>query len=176
MEQTLLLNASYEPIKVVNWQRAITLWTLGKVEIVETYDREVRSVTFSFKLPAVVRLLTFVKIKRQSAVVPFTRANIYARDKHVCQYCGLTFKSEDLTFDHVIPQAQGGRKGWENIVTACVPCNRQKDARTPEEAGMPLIRVPRRPSTAPVLHLTVGLRNTPESWMNYLYWHVALEE
>ena len=73
MESTLVLNASYEPLKVVDWHRAVTLWVQGKVEVVETYDREVRSVSFSFKLPSVVRLLHFVKLKRRP-VVQFTRA------------------------------------------------------------------------------------------------------
>src|SRR5688572_1005483 len=143
MEQTLLLNATFEPIKIVSWQRAMTLWAQSKVEIIETHDREARSVSFTFKLPSVVRLLRFVRIRIRKDYVPFTRANIYARDKHQCQYCGKEFASEDLTFDHVIPSAQGGRKTWDNIVTACMPCNREKDARTPEEAGMVLIRVPK---------------------------------
>jgi 5-methylcytosine-specific restriction endonuclease McrA len=176
MEQTLLLNATFEPIKVVSWQRAMTLWAQDKVEIVETHDREARSVSFTFKLPAVVRLLRFVRIRVRKDYVPFTRANIYARDGHQCQYCGQSFASEDLTFDHVVPSAQGGRKTWENIVTACVPCNRTKDARTPEQAGMVLIRAPRKPAASPALRVTVGLRKTPESWRNYLYWNAELVE
>ena len=86
MEQTLLLNATYEPLKVVHWQKAITLWCQGKVEVISVYDREVRSVSFSFKLPSVIRLLRYIKIKRQIDYVPFSRANIYARDEHTCQY------------------------------------------------------------------------------------------
>ena len=177
MEQTLVLNATFEPLKIVDWQRAITLFYRGKVEIVATHDREVRAVSFTFKLPSVVRLLRFVKVRRANEVVPFTRANIYARDGYRCQYCGETFASIDLTFDHIVPQAQGGRKGWENIVTACVPCNRQKDARTPEEAGMPLLRLPRRPKRAALLlRITLGARAVPESWRDWLYWNVELEE
>ena len=82
MEQTLLLNASYEPLKVVHWQKAITLWCQGKVEVIAVYDREIRAVSFSFKLPSVIRLLRFIKIKRRFDYVPFSRANIYARDDH----------------------------------------------------------------------------------------------
>ena len=174
MEQTLVLNATYEPLKVVDWQRAITLWVQGKVEIVETHDREVRSVSFSFRLPSVVRLLQFVRLKKRP-VVQFTRANIYARDEHTCQYCGEVFASEDLTFDHVVPSAQGGTRGWTNIVTACEPCNRKKAARTPEEAGMTLRRKPRRPFVlAPTVKVTIGLK-TPVTWQSYLYWHTTLE-
>lgn len=175
MEQTLLLNATFEPIKVLAWQRAMTLWCQGKVEIVEVHDREVRAVSFTFKLPAVVRLLRFVRIRQRRDYVPFTRANIYARDVHRCQYCGFEFASEDLTFDHVVPSAQGGRKTWDNIVTACVPCNREKDARTPEQAGMTLKRTPRQPASTPALRVVVGLRRAPESWRSYLYWNAELE-
>ena len=82
MEQALLLNASYEPLKVVNWQKAITLWCQGKVEVIAVHDREVRAVSVSFKLPSVIRLLRFVRIKRRYDYVPFSRANIYARDDH----------------------------------------------------------------------------------------------
>jgi 5-methylcytosine-specific restriction endonuclease McrA len=176
MEQTLVLNATYEPVKVVDWQRAMTLWCQGKVEILDTHDREVRAVKFSFKLPSIVRLLRFVRVKRVAETVPFTRANIYRRDDYKCQYCDETFRSEDLTFDHVIPEAQGGRKTWENIVAACMPCNREKDARTPEEAGMPLKRLPKKPKPAPIFSVTLYMKKTPESWRDYLYWNVELEE
>src|SRR5437764_502798 len=138
MEQTLLLNATYEPLKVVHWQKAVTLWCQGKVEVVKVYDREIHAVSFSFKLPSVIRLLRYIKIKRRFDYVPFSRANIYARDEYECQYCGDAFSTNELTFDHVQPVAQGGRKDWENIVTCCVTCNRKKGGRTPAEAGMSL--------------------------------------
>jgi 5-methylcytosine-specific restriction endonuclease McrA len=176
MEQTLLLNATYEPLKVVHWQKAITLWFQGKVEIVAVYDREVRSVSFSIKLPSVIRLLRHIRLKRKFDEVPFSRANIYARDDYSCQYCGQRFPPVDLTFDHVIPVAQGGRKTWENIVTSCVSCNRTKGGRTPAQAGLHLVRPPRRPTRAPALRITIGLRQTPESWRDYLYWHVELDD
>ena len=135
MEQALLLNATYEPLKVVNWQKAITLWCQGKVEVIAHHEREIRSVSVSFKLPSVIRLLRFVKIRRRFDYVPFSRLNIYARDHHTCQYCRKAFPTPELTFDHVVPVAQGGRKDWENIVTCCVSCNRKKGGRTPAEAG-----------------------------------------
>ena len=108
MEQTLLLNASYEPLKIVHWQKAVTLWCQGKVEIISVYDREIRAVSFSFKLPSVIRLLRYIKIKRRFDYVPFSRANIYARDDHQCQYCGDEYPTSELTFDHVMPVAKGG--------------------------------------------------------------------
>jgi 5-methylcytosine-specific restriction endonuclease McrA len=163
MEQTLLLNATYEPLQVVHWQKAITLWFQGKVEIVAEHDREVRSVSFSMRLPSVIRLLRRIRVRRTAEYVPFSRANIYARDKHSCQYCGVRFPSGELTFDHVVPVAQGGRKDWENIVSCCISCNRRKGGRTPDQAGMRLIRAPKRPSKAPAVRLTFGLRNAPDS-------------
>src|SRR6267143_1939061 len=156
MEQTLLLNASYEPLKIVDWRKAVTLWCQGKVEVISVYDREIRAVSISFKLPSVIRLLRYIKIKRRFDYVPFSRANIYARDNHACQYCGDDFPPSELTFDHVVPVAQGGRKDWENIVTCCVTCNRKKGGRTPAEAGMHLMRMPKRPDSAPAIRIIVG--------------------
>jgi 5-methylcytosine-specific restriction endonuclease McrA len=177
MEQALLLNASYEPLKVVHWQKAITLWCQGKVEVIAVHDREIRSVSFTFRLPSVIRLLRFVKIKRRFDYVPFSRENIYTRDGDTCQYCNHVFSRAELTFDHVVPVAQGGRKDWENIVTCCVDCNRRKGGRTPAEAGMHLVKVPRRPdSHAMRVTIKVGLRSTPESWRDYLYWNMELDE
>ena len=176
MEQTLLLNATYEPLKVVHWQKAVTLWCQGKVEIIAHHDREVRAVSFSFKLPSVIRLLRYVRIKKRFDYVPFSRANIYARDEFKCQYCADVFPTPELTFDHVMPVSQGGRKDWENIVTCCVSCNRRKGGRTPEEARMRLIRPPRRPMSAPAIRITIGLRSAPESWRDYLYWNLELDE
>jgi 5-methylcytosine-specific restriction endonuclease McrA len=176
MEQTLLLNATYEPLKVVHWQKAITLWCQGKVEIIASHDREIRAVSFSVKLPSVIRLLRYVRIKKRFDYVPFSRANIYARDGYTCQYCAHPFPTQELTFDHVVPVSQGGRKDWENIVTCCVACNRRKGGRTPEEARMRLTRPPRRPDSAPAIRITIGLRNAPDSWRDYLYWNLELDD
>jgi 5-methylcytosine-specific restriction endonuclease McrA len=174
MEQTLLLNATFEPLDVLHWQRAMVLWAQGKVEIVETHDREVRSVTFSFKLPSVVRLLKYVRTRRRPQV-QFTRANIYTRDNYTCQYCRKEFPTQDLTFDHVVPASKGGTRSWDNIVTCCLNCNRKKANQTPEEAGMTLMRKPIRPAYTPVFRVTLGIRRTPESWRDYLYWNVELD-
>ena len=175
MEQTLLLNATYEPLKVVHWQKAMTLWCQGKVEVISVYDREVRSVSFSFKLPSVIRLLRYIKIKRNIDYVPFSRANIYARDDHSCQYCGEVFATSELTFDHVVPVAQGGRKDWENIVTCCVTCNRKKGGRTPREAGMTLLAQPTQPNWVPAVAIRISLRSIPDAWRDYLYWTGELD-
>src|SRR5215212_1190473 len=141
--QTLLLNQGFEPIKVISWQRAITLLFLGKVEVLEEYAHGVRSVNLIIKVPAVVRLLR--AFRRHARPVKFSRVNIYARDHYRCQYCGKKAAMHELTYDHVIPRSQGGRTEWTNIVTCCYDCNRKKGGRTPEQAGMRLLRAPKRP-------------------------------
>jgi 5-methylcytosine-specific restriction endonuclease McrA len=174
MEQVLLLNITYEPLKIINWQRAITLLCLGKVEVIEEYDHEIHSVSFTLKLPAVVRLLKL--IRKPKNPIKFSRQNIYSRDRYKCQYCGLRYPSEDLTYDHVRPRSRGGKTAWENIVTCCVDCNRKKGGRTPHEAGMKIIRKPARPSWIPALRITIGFYNVPETWRDYLYWNVEIIE
>ncbi len=174
MEQVLLLNISYEPLKVINWQKAITMLCLGKVEVIEEYTRQVHSVSFTLKLPSVVRLLKMVK--RNKSPVKFSRQNIYARDRYKCQYCGGRFPTEEMTYDHVVPRARGGKTEWENIVTCCMECNRKKGGRTPREASMRLIRKPARPRWVPAVRITIGFREVPQSWRDYLYWHIELVE
>lgn len=174
MEQVLLLNITYEPLKIINWKRAVSLLCLGKVEVIEEYDREIHSVSFTLKLPSVVRLLKL--IRKPKSPIKFSRQNIYARDRYTCQYCAARFHSEELTYDHVHPKSRGGKTAWENIVTCCVDCNRRKGGRTPSEAGMKLIRKPVRPAWIPALRITIGFHNVPETWRDYLYWNVEIIE
>ncbi len=174
MEQVLLLNITYEPLKVINWKRAITLLLLEKVEVLEEYGKEIHSVSFTLRLPSVIRLLRMVK--RPKTPIKFSRQNIYARDRYRCQYCGKRFPVEEFTYDHVIPRSRGGKTRWENIVTCCMACNRRKGGRTPAEAGMKLIRRPSRPRWLPALKITIGYREVPSSWREYLYWNVELLE
>ncbi|MBN4054321.1 HNH endonuclease [Nitrospira defluvii] len=176
MEMTLLLNSTFEPMRVISWKKAILLLVQDKVEVLQVHNREIRSVSISFKLPSVLRLLSFVKIKANQRVVKFSRSNIFARDKHHCQYCGRHFKTSALTFDHVLPIAKGGKKTWTNIVTACIRCNNRKSGHTPEEANMRLIKKPEKPRWSPMRTITIGLRNMPLNWRDYLYWHLSLEE
>jgi 5-methylcytosine-specific restriction endonuclease McrA len=176
MEHTLVLNATFEPINIITWKRALTLLFQGKVEVLAEYDKEIRSISFTVKLPSVLRLLKYVKTRKRFHHVKFCRANIYARDHHTCQYCGKKCPTEDLTFDHVVPIVREGDKSWSNIVTCCFTCNHKKGGRTPEEAGMHLIRQPKEPEWVPtMLHITIGLRSAPETWRDYLYWNVELE-
>jgi 5-methylcytosine-specific restriction endonuclease McrA len=164
---TLLLNASYEPLSVITWQRAMTLFFLEKVEVVAEYDdKHIHSSTSIFQMPSVVRLVKYVR--RRYMGVKFSRQNIYARDGYTCQYCGDKPPLHDLSFDHVAPRSQGGRTCWENIVACCVDCNRTKGGRTPEEAGMPLLKRPVKPRSMAHLSLRVEKQKPPSDWLTYL--------
>ncbi len=167
MGHALVLNASYEPLHIVTWQRAIQLLFQGKVEVIEEYDREIRTVRLSIKMPAVLRLLTYIPATKRKHIIRFSRANIFARDKHICQYCGSQPSKSQLTLDHVTPIVQGGRKCWENIVTACKPCNQKKGGKTPAQAGMHLRGKPGRPNWLPTSILQVEIKQSPERWQIY---------
>jgi 5-methylcytosine-specific restriction endonuclease McrA len=168
MSHALVLNASYEPLHVVTWQRALQLLFQGKVEVVEESEKEVHTVRLTIRVPAVLRLLSYVPIKNKKQIVRFSRTNIFIRDAHTCQYCAGKFNKTHLTLDHVVPIVQGGKKCWENIVTACKPCNQRKGGRTPVQAGMKLIRKPKRPSWLPSATFQMGVSITPERWKIYL--------
>lgn len=164
---TLLLNASYEPLAVITWQRAVTLFFMEKVEVLSVYeDREIRSVSLTLQMPSVVRLLRYVR--RRFGRIKFSRNNVYARDGYECQYCGESPPRVELSLDHVVPRSQNGGTRWDNITTCCVICNRRKGGRTPEQAGMPLRRVPFRPRTLAQLAASVRVRKPPEAWRDYL--------
>ncbi|MCS6960891.1 MAG: HNH endonuclease [Deltaproteobacteria bacterium] len=162
----LLLNASYEPLKVITWKRAINLYFANKVEIIETYDHVIRSVNLSVYLPSVVRLLHMAKHFRRS--VPLTRANLLARDGFRCQYCGSKLNPVSATIDHIIPRSRGGQSTWENMVTSCASCNRKKGDKTPSEAGLTLLAHPRKPLWLPILR---DREEVPTSWRNYIFYY-----
>jgi 5-methylcytosine-specific restriction endonuclease McrA len=171
--RTLVLSQGFEPVVIVPWQRALTLLFLGKAEVIEEYDRDVKATSFVVKIPAVVRLLQ--AFRRHVKPVKFSRINIYGRDKYRCQYCGVKKLIAELTFDHVLPRAQGGSTTWTNIVTCCGSCNKKKANRTPEQAGMRLLKVPVRPNATPVLIVTMSRTSVPDAWHDYLYWTSELE-
>ena len=172
----LVLNAdyrplSYYPLSLWSWQDSLKAVFLERVNIVSEYDRVVRSPTTEFRLPSVVSLKNYVKPSRHPA---FTRFNVFLRDKFACQYCG---DHDDLTFDHVIPRSKGGHTTWENVVTACSPCNLAKGGALPHEAHMFPKQKPYCP-TVSQLHANGRLfppNYLHESWMDYLYWDTELE-
>ncbi len=176
-ERTLLLDAGYAPITVISWTRAISLLWLGKVEVVEEYDCEVRSPSVAIKLPAVVRLVK--RMLRGKHKVRFSRQNIYLRDNGRCQYCKAYLSIDQCTFDHVVPRVKGGKTNWTNVVLCCMDCNHQKGAKTPEQAGMRLLKPPRVPHDIPYVVFKIRqVDQVPVQLKDYLasveYWTASL--
>lgn len=177
---TLVLSAWYEPMARISWQRAMTLLFTGKVEVVDEYkDREIRSLHFSLKMPAVVRFLRARARRKQG--VRFSRENVYLRDQGRCQYCTRSVVRSAATYDHVTPRAHGGRTSWDNVVIACVPCNQKKGGRTPAQARMALRSLPVKPAKlADTLRLRLAFDDCmPHSWRTWLhdfsYWNGELD-
>jgi 5-methylcytosine-specific restriction endonuclease McrA len=173
MTSVLFLDQSYLPLRIEHWTRAVTDLFLGKVELVEaSRDRTIKMVGREMPMPAVVRVLRHFRRDRQR--IKFSRLNIYARDRFTCQFCAEQLPTEDLTFDHVLPRSRGGRTTWENIVTCCVPCNAEKADRTPEQAGMKLVRRPAKPKFLPsVTQKAMAPGQVPVEWLPY--WTGQLE-
>ena len=161
----LVLNQNYEPIAICNARKAVILVYLGKAEIVESMDAEIRSVSLSIDFPSVVRLQIYV-YKPFSPVI-LSRKNILRRDRSTCQYCEK--KTTPLTVDHIIPRTFGGKDTWENLVCACLRCNNRKGNQTPDQAGMKLLKKPNRPSR--LFFLQIFIDKPHESWRPYLFLH-----
>ena len=136
---------------------------IGKAEIIKGSENYVHSVSRSFVIPSIIRLLTFVSISRKLNI-QLSKQNIIRRDNGVCQYCGKT--NGKMTVDHVVPKSQGGGETWENLVCACPECNNLKGHRSLAEAGMTLIRKPKRPSLNSILFPQRLLVNN--TWYPYL--------
>lgn len=165
MTRALVLNASFEPLNAVSSKRAVQLVLAGRAEIVAASDFVWRSSRVEVRVPLVIRLLRYVRVPYRTAMALSRRA-IFDRDGHRCGYCGHEFPSALLTLDHVIPRSRGGRNAFENVVTACGPCNSRKADRTPREAKMALRFEPYAPRGSEVLALALG-RHDP-SWLPYL--------
>lgn len=137
----LVLNQNYEPLNVCRVRRAMLLVLCGKAEVIENGRGSIHSINEIFEIPSVIRLVYFILRPRQQRKM--TKIEIFSRDKFTCQYCGKNCK--ELTLDHVIPRRRGGQHVWENVVSACIPCNRKKAGHTPAEAKMPLLKQPQPP-------------------------------
>jgi 5-methylcytosine-specific restriction endonuclease McrA len=162
--RVLVLNQSYEPISVCNIKKAMTLLFLMKAEIVVTNEkRKVRSIRNIFACPSVIRLRRYIHVPVKK--VELSRKNILRRDNHQCQYCGTP--KAPLTIDHVMPKSRAGMDTWENLVCACVKCNTKKGNHTPDEAGMKLLKTPRRPSHVTFIKNIGG--EVDEGWKPYLF-------
>lgn len=205
-DQVLVLNKTYSPINVCSIKRALSMLIQDKAEVVTVeegtycnYDihswsefsqvkRELNFLNDDEELlalydgqiiiPRVIRVLHYGKVP--SRKVRLNRKNIYLRDNNTCQYCGKQFEQEDLNLDHILPRAQGGTSTWLNLVCSCYKCNTKKAAKTPEQAGMKLIRKPYEPKGGSFFNVNnVQNRVKYQSWKNFvsdIYWQVTLEE
>ena len=161
--RVLVLNATYEPINVCTIRRAAVLLLKEKAEIIEHAEWELRSESLSLPRPVVIRLVTYVRVPRDTHRRKITRRAVFARDRWTCQYCG---SRTSLTVDHVVPRSKGGHSSWDNIVTSCAPCNRRKGDAMLRQAGMKLIRQPSSPS--PQIFIHVATPTIPAAWRAYL--------
>lgn len=194
--KVLVLNRSYLPIHVTSVRRAFALLYQGVARAVDeqyrTFDfdswrdlavevhHERLGVVGGFiRVPRVLLLIAYERVPKRH--VRFSRFNIYARDGNTCQYCGVRFARTELNLDHVIPRSRGGVSTWENVVCSCHACNRHKGGRSPEEAGMQLIRRPRRPEWTPFSADLFVFRRYRE-WAPFIntvdtaYWNTELLE
>jgi 5-methylcytosine-specific restriction endonuclease McrA len=192
----LVLNRNFQPIHVTSVKRAISLLYQGVARALdEQYrqydfadwaqlaaansDESIGSINRRFRVPRVLVLTAFEKLPRTR--VRFSRINLYARDQDTCQYCGRQLKRVDLNLDHVVPRSQGGRTCWENVVCSCIVCNLKKGGRTPEQAGMKLLRTPVRPKWTPLFR-NAAKPQAYREWLPFLnltdasYWNVELKD
>ena len=161
--KVLLLNQSYEPLMVIGAKRALILLLSEKVDSIESYSENIHSAYLTIKLPSVIRLKEYAKIKRNEIVV--SRKNVLKRDNYTCQYCGV--KSISMTIDHILSRKKGGGDSWENLVAACMPCNTKKGNKLLAEVNMKLLTTPRKPTM--ILHLQKYVRQFQSSWRPYLF-------
>ncbi|GAB4382593.1 MAG: HNH endonuclease [Phycisphaerales bacterium] len=198
--KVLVLNKVYVALRVISARRAFSLLVRDAAEIVHIEQGRyynytlsswlevsqlarqfepdahdwVRTVRMHIAVPRVIRLLGYDRVPDEG--VKLNRRNLFARDRNRCQYCGRLFPSSELSIDHVTPRAQGGPDTWENLVCACLRCNARKGGRTPEQAGMKLVRKPVRPKRNPLISVRLGA-DKYQSWKAFLdeaYWSVEL--
>jgi len=192
--KTLILNQGYKPHEVVGWRDAVTRMFNAKLEVIVQYDevltvigrnhlatfpelaKALRQVigtdaeSITIKVPAVAVLRR--KVKMVKTGIKFSKVNVALRDGFRCQYCNVRLPLSQLEFEHVIPRAQWKKSSsptvWENIVMACTECNSRKADRTPSEAGMPLLSVPRKPKALPMGGPFLDVDNIPPEWEHYV--------
>ncbi len=162
MARVLVLNASYEPLSVVNERRGIVLILNRKARLVVGKDEIWSSETRVVEVPSVVRLTRYVKVPYRRTA-PVTRRAVFGRDGHRCQYCGGPAES----LDHVMPRSRGGDHSWENVVACCRPCNIRKGDRLPTEAGFRLTSSPGPPRRHAWIYASAGYQLDP-AWQPYL--------
>jgi len=178
--KVLLLNADYlpmstYPLSTISWKDAITGVLSNKMNPVSFYEQFIHSPSIEIQLPSVVALNKYVNIRRKAV---WSRTAILVRDHYQCQYCSSPLSSKDLTFDHVIPKSRGGHTNWSNIVACCSSCNIKKANRTPDEAGMTLIKQPYEPSAIELFTRSIRFSENSihPTWLDHLYWEGELNK
>ncbi len=159
----LVLNQSYEPLNICQARRALALIIEGKAEMLEDGLGFFHSSNAAYAIPSVIKLEYLVRRPRPDSKL--TRLGVFSRDGFACQYCG---RETTLTIDHVVPRFQGGKHTWENVVAACVSCNRHKAGRTPEQANMKLKTIPVKPRNSGAFLLPQRHTGNIASWDKYL--------
>jgi 5-methylcytosine-specific restriction endonuclease McrA len=164
-QPVLVLNQNYEPLNVCNVKRALVLVFNGKAELLELNHHIIHSTTRTVHAPSVIRLSYL--IRRPHPRAKLSRREVFLRDDYTCQYCGI--RTRELTLDHVMPKSRGGKHTWENLVSACRPCNHRKGGKTLAESRMKLAHEPRQPR-ANIYHLVYRYVQQPpfEEWAQYL--------
>ncbi|HMJ12153.1 MAG TPA: HNH endonuclease [Polyangiaceae bacterium] len=179
----LLLNRFFAPISVTSARRALVLLYGGSAHAIddsgETHDfcawvrlpvREADDrlpiVGGALRVPRVLHLQRYDRAPRMA--VRLTRRNLMLRDEHQCQYCARTPSVRDLNLDHVLPRSRGGLDSWENLVVSCRTCNLKKGRRTPDEAGMRLLRTPQQPRWSTTAHILLAAREPFDEWQPFL--------
>ncbi len=162
-EPVLVLNANFEPINVCTTRRAIVLILGGKAAMVANGRGYIRTVRELIPRPSVIRLE--LQVRRPRPRVKLTRREVFRRDNYTCQYCGR--RDGGLTVDHVVPRYQGGLHIWTNVVAACPSCNHRKGGRSPEEARMALLHVPKEPPANAAYIFGRHLQDN-EIWYEYI--------
>ena len=160
----LVLNQNYEALHICRVRRAVVLLYEGKAEMLEDGSGFIHSATNSFPIPSVIRIERFIRRPRTQRKL--TRLEVFHRDHYTCQYCGKQIKQ--LTLDHVIPRYRGGQHVWDNVVSACIPCNHRKAGKTPAEAGIQLFRPPTPPSSNALFYIPYQYLRTQHTWQKYL--------
>ncbi|MFC1927994.1 HNH endonuclease [Chloroflexota bacterium] len=161
----LVLNQSYEPLNICRVRRAVVLLYQSRAEMLENGSGFIHSATYEFPVPSVIRLASMIKRPPRSER-KLTRLEVFKRDRYTCQYCGK--ETRELTLDHIIPRYRDGEHTWENVVSACVACNRSKAGRTPQEAGMRLTRQPSRPRDNGLFYIPAHYPHIRSEWEKYL--------
>lgn len=176
--RVLSLDAAGRILDWISWQEAVCLyvreavaWTLGDpCLVVHGGINRLHGVQSMLRLHPIIASTGRCRDHAVDPAPALTNPALFARDRHLCLYCGDHFTRGELTRDHVLPLSKCGKDEWENVVSACLNCNLKKSNRTPQQANMPLLAVPYRPSW--VEHLILSNRNILADQMEFLVDHL----